>query len=885
MKKIIFLTCTFLLLWGSTFAQHVPQGMNYQAVARDLDGQLLSNQDISLLIELYSSDPKPVVAYAETHHLTTSQLGLFSITIGNGIAEIGKFSQIPWSSEEVWMRVHIRMNDQPDYILISDSKMLSVPYAFHAGTAGDFSSQEDSRGNIANQYTKIWNVGGNYLTNPPKDKLGTADSVGLSIVTNDIERVFIGDTGAVAIAKSVFIGRNLRVEDNVYLNKGMENHAINANEFFQETETINYGNFTVEEGSSTYLTGTLTVDSQTVLNDRLLVKGIATISNNTSSTLPTDGALIVAGGVGIGENLNVGGLGKYTNPLQSNTHGDGALVVTGGVGIGSNLNVGGLTHLNDLTQSETPTDGALVVAGGVGIGKNLNVGGSAKLGGLNIKGTNPSYLVSFENTDGNSGDGLVIKLGKTHPTWDGSAYLNITSPGSELVDDVTGDILTWMRDDGNIEDLTITDFLKYYPPYIQVEIACKMLNGLTSGINEGLGLPWTTRTMSIALNVHDPVLCELKEMKADGNINWEGLEVPFSDWVSPYNNEEFKARLLARADDAYCPSCWDSDLPCEGLDGIIPDDDLYYDGKWPTVFPEIPEIPCPGDFIPDFTDMNLQLTNVTNTLSAENQFISFKDSEDRELGSIRAMSVENWEDNTLKSIIVTMASQAIGFDVVNSAFNVFTGFTQVADSYNSIGVEYASGHGDYAEWLQRIDPYELIDNGHIVGVVGGQITKDLTNAEQVMAISGKPIMLGNKPEKGKEHLGNKVAFLGQIPVKIIGPVTSGDYIVGNSHTPGYGIAINPANITSDQVRLIVGRSWDTNLAVGPKMINTVIGVDNGGFLKLIQDNQSQVSALGQYVESLNAQVSQLETKLDLIISSNESYTDSAIKSKKTRSSK
>jgi len=44
-----------------------------------------------------------------------------------------------------------------------------------------------------------------------------------------------------------------------------------------------------------------------VIDTGLSILGIATFSNGTQSNLPTNGALIVSGGVGIGKNLNVGG--------------------------------------------------------------------------------------------------------------------------------------------------------------------------------------------------------------------------------------------------------------------------------------------------------------------------------------------------------------------------------------------------------------------------------------------------------------------------------------------------------------------------------------------------------------------------------------------------
>ena len=50
-------------------------------------------------------------------------------------------------------------------------------------------------------------------------------------------------------------------------------------------------------------------------------------------------------------------------------------------------------------------------------------------------------------------------------------------------------------------------------------------------------------------------------------------------------------------------------------------------------------------------------------------------------------------------------------------------------------------------------------------------------------------VLGNVPEEGIKHNGNKVAFMGQIPVKVMGSVNTGDFIVAHGSIPGYGRAV------------------------------------------------------------------------------------------------
>jgi hypothetical protein len=243
--------------------------------------------------------------------------------------------------------------------------------------------------------------------------------------------------------------------------------------------------------------------------------------------------------------------------------------------------------------------------------------------------------------------------------------------------------------------------------------------------------------------------------------------------------------------------------------------------------------------------------DVNNTLSKENEFISFVDKDNRKLGAIRAQSIQNFSyDYFDAQKMLDLAANFIGIDIVKDFLSIISETSQMVNDYNSIGVEYSSGNGDYAEWLERANPKEEITYGDIVAVRGGKITKDLKDAEQVMAVSKKPIVLGNMPEAAKVAAGNNIAFMGQIPVKVMGPVQSGDYIVANSEVPGYGVAIHPKEMKVEDFKLAVGRSWDTNPKEGPKMVNTVVGVHNHDFLNIIGNLQQKADKTEERLKAI-----------------------------------
>lgn len=204
-------------------------------------------------------------------------------------------------------------------------------------------------------------------------------------------------------------------------------------------------------------------------------------------------------------------------------------------------------------------------------------------------------------------------------------------------------------------------------------------------------------------------------------------------------------------------------------------------------------------------------------------------------------------------------SQAV--DVV--AFGVKTGF-KVANA----GVTYASGAGDYAEWLPRLDADEALTPGQVVGVFGGRVTRTTRGAERILVVSTNPILLGNMPDPGEEHRFAKVAFLGQVPVAVVGAVEQGDYLIPSGRGDGAAIAVAPHLMTSRESQLVIGRAWQSSSATARKLINTAVGLHPGELAPLLSRTEAQVADLEAEVRAhaaslgaLNARMADLEARL------------------------
>jgi len=180
------------------------------------------------------------------------------------------------------------------------------------------------------------------------------------------------------------------------------NVTANSMIFYNNTVAfVTSGNVGISNALASH---TLSVGSNLYVDDYgtnvLVVSGGVGITDTTTSTSATTGALKVAGGISTEENLNVGAVTKVLSATDSTSKTTGALIVTGGVGISKNIHgknvfvedvVSNSVVILDTTTSSSATTGALQVVGGISTQENLNVGGtttstSATTGALQVAG-------------------------------------------------------------------------------------------------------------------------------------------------------------------------------------------------------------------------------------------------------------------------------------------------------------------------------------------------------------------------------------------------------------------------------------------------------------------------------------------------------------------
>lgn len=583
MRKCILSSVILILASITSQAQDIPAGMKYQAVARNISGDVIANRVITLKIELRSNPSKSTKTYyIEEHVVITSNLGLFDLVVGAGNKLDGNFNEIPWSTENIWLAVS--MKDNTGFTAVSESRLLAVPYAFHAGTASKIAGGIVTETNSPGVPAAVWSLKGNSNSSPLVDKLGTTDFTHLIMVTNNLERLRITAEGNVKITNDLEVGNDLYVKKNVYLN------TVSG-------ATINNGPFTVANGSLTHLTGNALVNGRA---------GIGAIDNDVKFNLVSTG-------------------GNY--PFAFNVSGSA----------------------NKFTMN---ADGQLYLR-------------STKEG---LSGSTANYAMMIDGEK----QGIVIKLNE------------------KIIPDERNHFVSFRGSTGN-------------------EV---------------------------------------------GRIEGQTLDQLHSS----------------------------------------------FDYHWTATMA--------------FLDMAFVIAEGVATLSQS------------DVAETAVMALEG----------VQAAAQWIEY-LINADANV--------------GVSYASGSGDYAEWLEKADVSEKFSFGDIVSVSGGKISKNTRSASQLMVVSMSPIVLGNTPPRVLEKNYEKVAFMGQVPVKVNGPVNIGDYIIASGKHDGTGIAVHPSKMTIGDYKKIAGVAWSSSpLVNGVSIITLAIGINNNDLADQIEKQQQQITLLKEEMNSI-----------------------------------
>ncbi len=353
-------------------------GFNYQAVARNSQGQLLVNSSITVRFTIRSGSANGATVYVENHNnISTNEFGLFNLVIGEGSPVNGSFNNIDWAANNYFISASINGTD------LGTDPLNSVPYSKVATRM-----QIENLQNVRN------------LLNPQNGQV-------LSWNGTEWVATTVSTQGSFNAGEGIDINNNVisnTQPDQVVSIAGGEN--INV--------TGNYPNFTI---SSTDEDTNPTNEYQTLSLNNLTLS----ISNGNSVILPPiigggsvwdqDGEIIsyTAGNVGIGT----------TNPpLPLSVNGNG------GYYLGNNLQIGmNVTNSNGGGIGVFGQNGNLNVTMTSQAGSNLLNNGN--LGAVSVYdpgGNNRAFM-----TVSNQGYGFVVTRGPQ-----GTANVQLDATSSDL---------------------------------------------------------------------------------------------------------------------------------------------------------------------------------------------------------------------------------------------------------------------------------------------------------------------------------------------------------------------------------------------------------------------------------------------------------------------
>ncbi|MDC1472354.1 hypothetical protein N8354_04360, partial [Flavobacteriaceae bacterium] len=139
---IIFLVCCSANLIYS----QAPEGINFQAVARDGNGNVASERTIYVQVDLKVDRDSNNAVYSESFNVVSSKEGIFSVIIGNGsrLSGVDNIIDLDWGSVIYYLNLNVAVSPSlydpewnyiDEYVDLGTSQIWSVPYAFAANTA------------------------------------------------------------------------------------------------------------------------------------------------------------------------------------------------------------------------------------------------------------------------------------------------------------------------------------------------------------------------------------------------------------------------------------------------------------------------------------------------------------------------------------------------------------------------------------------------------------------------------------------------------------------------------------------------------------------------------------------------------------------------------
>jgi hypothetical protein len=214
-RMILLFVSVFLTCFVNA---QTPQGIAYQAAAKNASGIPIKNSLIKVRFSILDSIASGNVVYKEVHNVITSEIGVFAVNVGMGLPSVGSFSNINWANNSKFLVIEIdTIASGNNFVSMGIQQIMSVPYSL-------FSSRS---ANAFNHYIGEL-FGGGIVFHLWKDNSGNEH--GLIVSLNDLSN---------SIAWSNFVNFTIGISAQSTWN-GMNNSTaiVNQNPSFNSASKI-----------------------------------------------------------------------------------------------------------------------------------------------------------------------------------------------------------------------------------------------------------------------------------------------------------------------------------------------------------------------------------------------------------------------------------------------------------------------------------------------------------------------------------------------------------------------------------------------------------------------------------------------------------------------
>jgi hypothetical protein len=388
--------------------------INYQGAVRNSNtGNALTNKNISLLISLKDGSANGSIIYSEKQNVTTSDVGIFNIRIGEGQAVTGNYQNLTWAGNNRWLQVEMDSEGGSNYNVIGVSELVSVPYALSAKTLANplNLTQLGDVGNISPTAGQVLQWNGSQWTPATVTGGGGSQSLFLS-----------GDNLSISNGNSVTLPDGSATNEiqtlslsgaNLSLSNGGGSVALPTGTTYTAGNGINISGNSISNAGD--LSNTNEIQTMTLAGNNLALS-----NGGGSVTLPTGATYTAGTGINIAGNSisNAGDLSN-TNEIQTMTlagnnlslsNGGGSVALPTGItytaGTGIDIsgnaisNSGDISNTNELQTISKNGDMVQLSGGGGSVDVSLTVPVIKVL-------NDPNYLMYLKNTG--QGNTLIVE--------------------------------------------------------------------------------------------------------------------------------------------------------------------------------------------------------------------------------------------------------------------------------------------------------------------------------------------------------------------------------------------------------------------------------------------------------------------------------------------